>query len=64
MVPTQDVDMKDELVEKIEEMDVASQPLPPTDEDVKFDKEIEEAAIEEKEAKEEKMEMMSIIHTM
>lgn len=32
--------------------------------DDEFDKEIEEAAAEEKEAKKEKLEMMSIIHTM
>lgn len=32
--------------------------------DEEFDKEIEEAAAEEKEAKKEKLEMMSIIHAM
>jgi hypothetical protein len=32
--------------------------------DETFDKEIEEAAAEEKEAKQEKIEMMSIIHTL
>lgn len=34
------------------------------DPDEEFDKEVEEAAIEEKEAKKEKIEMMSIIHSM
>jgi hypothetical protein len=32
--------------------------------DAEFDKEVEEAAIEEKAAKKEKIEMMSIIHSM
>lgn len=34
------------------------------DSDEEFDKEVAEAAIEEKEAKKEKVEMMSIIHSM
>lgn len=54
-------DKEDEISSKIEAMEVDSQTL---DEDEAFDKEIEEAAAEEKEAKQEKIEMMTIIHTL
>ncbi|KAG2193366.1 hypothetical protein INT47_001023 [Mucor saturninus] len=59
-----DIDMssqQEDMSKKIEAMDVSSQTLK---ENEAFDKEIEEAAEEEKEAKKEKMEMMSIIHTI
>lgn len=50
---------EEDINSRIESMQVASQTI-----DDAFDKEIEEAAAEEKEVKKEKMEMMSIIHTM
>lgn len=52
---------QEDIRDKIEAMDVSSQTQK---ENEAFDKEIEEAAEEEKEAKKEKIEMMSIIHTM
>lgn len=68
-----DVKMKESLQEldnedittKVVEMTVDSQqpPLEHSDDET-FDQEVEEAAKEEKEAKKEKLEMMSIIHTM
>ncbi|GAA5806329.1 hypothetical protein HPULCUR_011861 [Helicostylum pulchrum] len=61
--PEQDIEMKeegeDDINLRIKSMQVASQTI-----DDAFDKEIEEAAAEEKEVKKEKMEMMSIIHTI
>lgn len=52
---------QEDINSKIEAMDVSSQTI---EDNKAFDKEIEEAAAEEKEAKEEKMEMMTIIHTL
>lgn len=71
-VQPKDVEMKeaskplenDEITHKVKEMQVDSQLVLDHSDDETFDKEVEEAAAEEKEAKQEKLEMMSIIHTM
>lgn len=64
-----DIEMKDSSQKTNDNMDIDTETGNKTEklehsDDEAFDKEIEQAAAEEKEAKKEKLEMMSIIHTM